>query len=156
MPCAFCGASPTTREHIFPRWFERYLPPDRRQRREVARYGEGGFDIQHPVIGLDALTASVLRATTGGSRRPAARTRSYLRHGGVRCVPLTLAPFGPDRREDCAHQWERGEDVRPGEQREDDSERAEAPAVLVERGSEKGRRCRCGTADDDRGEQRTR
>lgn len=53
MPCAFCGASPTTSEHIFPRWLERYLPPDRRQVREVARYGEGGFDIQHPVVGLD-------------------------------------------------------------------------------------------------------
>src|SRR5579862_7438320 len=53
MPCEFCGASPTTSEHIFPRWLERYLPPDRRQQREVARYGEGGFDIQHPVVGLD-------------------------------------------------------------------------------------------------------
>ena len=53
MACAFCGRTPTTNEHIFPRWLERYLPADRRQQREVARYGKGGFDISHPVIGLD-------------------------------------------------------------------------------------------------------
>lgn len=53
MPCAFCGGKPTTNEHIFPRWLERYLPADRRQQREVARYGEGGFDVRHPTIGLD-------------------------------------------------------------------------------------------------------
>jgi hypothetical protein len=66
MPCAFCGASPTTSEHIFPRWLERYLPPDRRQQREVARYGEGGFDIQHPVIGLDFRLNRVCAACNHG------------------------------------------------------------------------------------------
>jgi hypothetical protein len=53
MACAFCGGNPTTNEHIFPRWLERYLPGDRRQQREVARYGEGGFDVSHPMIGVD-------------------------------------------------------------------------------------------------------
>lgn len=66
MPCAFCGASPTTSEHIFPRWLERYLPPDRRQQREVARYGDGGFDIRHPVVGLDFRVNAVCATCNNG------------------------------------------------------------------------------------------
>ena len=45
MACVFCGGSPTTNEHVFPRWLERFLPPDRRQQLELTRYGADGYDL---------------------------------------------------------------------------------------------------------------
>jgi hypothetical protein len=55
MPCVFCGRSPVTNEHIFPRWLNRYLGADRRQQLELeqARYGEGGFDRVYPSLGIN-------------------------------------------------------------------------------------------------------
>lgn len=53
MPCVFCGRSPTTNEHVFPRWLNRYLQQGRRQQLEQARYGEDGFDVQYPARGLN-------------------------------------------------------------------------------------------------------
>jgi hypothetical protein len=53
MACAFCGGRPTTNEHVFPRWLERFLPGDRRQTLELTRYGAGGYNRALNTIGLD-------------------------------------------------------------------------------------------------------
>ena len=65
MPCVFCGRGPVTNEHVFPRWLNRYLPADRRQQQQ-ARYGEEGFDIQRPAIGLDFRVRKVCADCNGG------------------------------------------------------------------------------------------
>lgn len=66
MPCVFCGSSPVTNEHVFPRWLNRYLPSDRRQQLEQARYGEDGFDFERPSIGLDFRVRKVCTACNSG------------------------------------------------------------------------------------------
>lgn len=66
MACVFCGGQPTTNEHVFPRWIERFLPRDRRQRLELARYGEGGYDVALDKIGLDIRVNKVCAACNHG------------------------------------------------------------------------------------------
>jgi hypothetical protein len=51
VPCVFCGGSPVTNEHVFPRWPNRYLPSAGQQKLEKTRYGDGGFDIDGPAKG---------------------------------------------------------------------------------------------------------
>jgi hypothetical protein len=52
VPCVFCGGSPTTNEHVFPRRLERFLPEGRRQTIELTRYGTGGYDRSLDAVGL--------------------------------------------------------------------------------------------------------
>lgn len=42
-----------TNEHVFPKWLDRYLPPETRQQLQQARYGPSGFDITRLNVGLD-------------------------------------------------------------------------------------------------------
>ena len=66
MPCVFCGRSPLTNEHVFPRWLNRYLPQDRRQQIEISRYGQNGYDIVHPSIGIDIRVRKVCAECNSG------------------------------------------------------------------------------------------
>jgi hypothetical protein len=66
VPCVFCGRSPDTKEHIFPRWLDRYLPNGRRQELEQARYGTGGYDITRSSVGLDFTVRKVCARCNGG------------------------------------------------------------------------------------------
>jgi hypothetical protein len=66
MACVFCGGRPTTNEHVFPRWLERFLAEDRRQRLELTRYGEGGYDVALDKIGLDIRVNSVCAECNNG------------------------------------------------------------------------------------------
>lgn len=66
MPCVFCGGLRVTNEHVFPRWLNRYLPADRRQQLEQARYGEEGFDRQRLSVGLDFRVRKVCAECNGG------------------------------------------------------------------------------------------
>jgi len=66
VPCVFCGGSPTTNEHVFPTWLERFLPQDRRQRLELTRYGEDGYDVAVDKIGLDIRVNKVCAPCNNG------------------------------------------------------------------------------------------
>lgn len=66
MPCVFCGGSPTTNEHVFPRWLERFLPPDRRQVLELSRYGENGYERALDSVGLGFRVNRVCAPCNGG------------------------------------------------------------------------------------------
>ncbi len=65
MPCVFCGGSPVTKEHVFPQWLNRYLPPGRQQL-EQARYGEGAFDRTRQSLGLDFTVKKVCAPCNNG------------------------------------------------------------------------------------------
>jgi hypothetical protein len=64
--CVFCGRSPDTKEHIFPRWLDRYLPEGQRQELEQARYGAAGYDITRSSVGLDFKVRKVCEPCNGG------------------------------------------------------------------------------------------
>jgi hypothetical protein len=66
MACVLCGARRTTNEHVFPRWLERFLPDDRRQRLELTRYGEDGYDKALDKVGLDIRVNKVCAACNNG------------------------------------------------------------------------------------------
>jgi hypothetical protein len=70
MACVFCGASPTTNEHVFPRWIERFLPDDRRQRLELTRYGDSGYDRVVDKIGLAIRVNRVCALCSNGWMSP--------------------------------------------------------------------------------------
>jgi hypothetical protein len=65
MSCIFCGGTPTTKEHVFPRWLNRYLS-SQRQQLEQTRYGEGEFDITRPSVGLDFTVRKVCDSCNSG------------------------------------------------------------------------------------------
>jgi hypothetical protein len=65
MACVFCDKTPVTKEHVFPQWLNRYLPPGR-QEFEQARYGTGGFDIVRSGIGLDFTVRKVCALCNNG------------------------------------------------------------------------------------------
>lgn len=65
MPCVFCGSTPTTKEHVFPRWLNRYLP-SQHQQLEQARYGEGAFDITRSSVGFDFTVRKVCDSCNSG------------------------------------------------------------------------------------------
>jgi hypothetical protein len=64
--CVFCGGRPTTNEHVFPRWLERFLPADRRQVLELARYGEGRYDVAVNKVGLEIRVNKVCAECNNG------------------------------------------------------------------------------------------
>lgn len=66
MPCVFRGRSPVTNEHVFPRWLNRYLGGSRRQLLEQARYGENGFDLVYPSMGIDFRVRKVCAQCNNG------------------------------------------------------------------------------------------
>ncbi|MGW9238706.1 hypothetical protein ACWGRL_08260 [[Kitasatospora] papulosa] len=65
MSCVFCGGAPVTKEHIFPQWLNKYLPPGRQQT-EQARYGEGAYDTTRQSVGLDFTVKKVCAPCNNG------------------------------------------------------------------------------------------
>lgn len=66
VPCVFCEAAPLTKEHIFPQWLNRYLPPGEVQALEQARYGDRAYDVSRQAVGLDFVVRKVCAKCNNG------------------------------------------------------------------------------------------
>jgi hypothetical protein len=96
MPCIFCGSTPTTKEHVFPRWLNRYLS-SQHQQLEQARYGEGAFDITRQSVGLDFTVRKVCDSCNSGWMSSLESEMINILHPIISGLDLRLLPLKSQR-----------------------------------------------------------